>query len=51
MQAVTYDSVSDTSDNTTDDELSSSLVALDGGNLDSDTNNHNKTTPHHLHIC
>lgn len=43
-----YHSVSDTCDNTTDDELSSGLVALEGGNLDKDTNNHNNTTPHHL---
>lgn len=43
-----YHSVSDTCDNTTDDELSSGLVALEGSNLDKDTNNHNNTTPHHL---
>lgn len=43
-----YHSVSDTSDDTTNDELSGGLVALNSSNLDNDTDNHNNTTPHHL---
>lgn len=45
---IAYHSVSDASDDSTNDELSSGLVALDGSNLDNDTDNHNNTTPHHL---
>lgn len=46
--SIAYHSVSDTSDNTANNELSGSLVALKGSDLNNDTNNHNNATPHHL---
>lgn len=46
-----YNSVSNTSDGTTDDELCGGLVSLEGSNLDDNTENHNKSTKHHLVSC
>lgn len=46
--SISYHSVSDTRDNSANNELSGGLVALKSRDLNNDTDNHNNTTPHHL---